>query len=125
MSHPSRNSEPWAYAVTQPAGREFDFLIFPTRMDAESAIADEEDGDCEIVPLYPKSPASETPAQSRDDAAIGPRTLAAIAEGEALISPLDERARRFGQKRETYKEFATRIALLAVEELSVCKVHGA
>jgi hypothetical protein len=68
---------------------------------------------------------SETPAQSRNDAAIGPRTLAAIAEGEALISPLDERARRFGQKRETYKEFATRIALLAVEELSACKVHGA
>lgn len=57
-------------------------------------------------------------ADTRPTSRIGPKTLAAIAEGEALISPLDERARRFGQKRETYKEFAQRVALIAVEEIA-------
>lgn len=59
-SHAPRKPEPWAYAVMQPKGAEFDYLVFPDYGEAESHVADAED-EREIIPLFPPSVPSTTP----------------------------------------------------------------
>jgi hypothetical protein len=59
-------------------------------------------------------PACIAEGQPEKGERLPPHVLQAIKEGPALTSPLDNAARRYGKKRETDEEFATRIALLAV-----------
>lgn len=49
------DTEPWAWAVYQPLGAEFDYLVYPNRDDAErdSQVID---GDAEMIQLFPRSP---------------------------------------------------------------------
>lgn len=64
-SHAPRKQEPLAYAVMQPKGAEFDYLVFPDYGEAESHVADAED-EREIIPLFPPSAPSTTPQKPQE-----------------------------------------------------------
>lgn len=72
--------QPWAYAVVQPVGAEFDYLVFPEYGDAESHIADDEEGkEREIIKLFPRvSPLTNNAAPQAE----APDTVQTPAQGE-------------------------------------------
>lgn len=53
--HSFRTDVPLAWAVSQPKGAEFDYLVFPDRIDAEIAVAEDTENELEIVPLYARN----------------------------------------------------------------------
>lgn len=52
--HSFRTDVPLAWAVSQPEGAEFDYIVYPDRHDAEAAAAASDD-ELEVVPLYARS----------------------------------------------------------------------